>query len=82
MESDVNTVLWAVGRTPQTDLLEVGAAGLEMDKAGNLVVDDQQNTNVPGLYAVGDVAGKVRPVYQISNILYTTLGMPHKKGFF
>jgi len=59
VESDVNTVLWAVGRTPQTDLLEVGAAGLEMDKAGNLVVDDQQNTNVPGLYAVGDVAGKV-----------------------
>lgn len=32
--------------------------GVEMDKRGNIVVDDYQNTNVPGIYAVGDVIGK------------------------
>jgi len=58
VETDVSTVLWAIGRVPQTDILDTAAAGLSLDKAGNILVNEQQNTNVEGVYAVGDVAGK------------------------
>ena len=60
VETDVSTVLWAIGRVPQTDILDTAAAGLSLDKAGNILVNEQQNTNVEGVYAVGDVAGKVK----------------------
>jgi len=55
---DVNQVLWAIGRRPLTDELECAKAGLDMDNLGNLLVDEFQNTNVPGIYSVGDAAGK------------------------
>ena len=32
--------------------------GVELDRAGNVVVDEFQNTSVPGVYSVGDVQGK------------------------
>ena len=56
---EVDQVLWAVGRRPQTDVLDCAAVGLELDRAGNVVVDQFQNTNLSGVYALGDVAGKV-----------------------
>ena len=31
---------------------------MKMDSKGHVIVDDYQNTNVPGIYAVGDVIGK------------------------
>ncbi len=48
-------VLLAVGRRPNTDDLGLEAAGLETDDRGYLVVDDQLRTNVPGIWAIGDV---------------------------
>jgi pyruvate/2-oxoglutarate dehydrogenase complex dihydrolipoamide dehydrogenase (E3) component len=50
-------LLVAVGRTPNTDALCVRAAGLETDESDYLRVNDRLETNVPGVYALGDIAG-------------------------
>lgn len=50
-------LLVATGRVPNSDLLEPTAAGLELDAGGYLVVDERLQTNVPGIYALGDIAG-------------------------
>lgn len=51
-------VLLAVGRKPNTDDLNLAAAGIETDKRGYIVVDDQLRTTVPGVWAMGDCNGK------------------------
>ncbi|RWL02190.1 FAD-containing oxidoreductase [Mesorhizobium sp.] len=51
-------VLLAVGRTPNTDDLGLDKAGIEVDKRGFIVVDDQLRTSVPGIWAMGDCNGK------------------------
>ena len=51
-------VLLAVGRRPNTDDLGLEAAGIETDDRGYVVVDDQLRTNVPGIWALGDVNGR------------------------
>ena len=53
-----DVLLWAVGRVPNTDSLGCQDIGLNLDKAGHIMVDEYQNTNIAGLYALGDVAGK------------------------
>ncbi|HKJ76180.1 MAG TPA: glutathione-disulfide reductase [Gammaproteobacteria bacterium] len=55
-----DTLIWAVGRAPATAELDLEAAGVETDEIGNIPVDDYQNTNVEGIYAVGDVIGKAQ----------------------
>lgn len=50
-------VLVAVGRKPNTDGLNVEAIGLETDPRGFVPVDAHYRTNVPGVYAIGDVIG-------------------------
>ncbi len=52
-------LIWAIGREPQTDGLGLPAAGVATDARGHVIVDDFQDTNVPGIHAVGDVTGKV-----------------------
>jgi pyruvate/2-oxoglutarate dehydrogenase complex dihydrolipoamide dehydrogenase (E3) component len=51
-------VLLAVGRRPNTDDLGLTKAGVAVDKRGNIVVDDQLHTSVPGIWALGDCNGK------------------------
>jgi len=51
-------VLLAVGRRPNTDSLGMEKAGVQLDKQGYIVVDDQLRTNVPGIWALGDCNGK------------------------
>lgn len=51
-------VLLAVGRRPNTDDLGLEAAGVETDPRGYIVVDDELRTNVPGIWAMGDVNGR------------------------
>ncbi len=53
-----DSLIWAIGRDPATDSLGIESAGMSLDAGGHVVVDDWQNTNVPGVYAVGDVTGK------------------------
>jgi pyruvate/2-oxoglutarate dehydrogenase complex dihydrolipoamide dehydrogenase (E3) component len=50
-------LLLAAGRVPNTDALNLPAAGVQTDKRGNIVVNDRLETNVPGIYALGDVNG-------------------------
>lgn len=52
---DVDCLIWAVGRTPATDNLGLENAGVATDKQGKIITDKFQNTNVDGVYAVGDV---------------------------
>jgi pyruvate/2-oxoglutarate dehydrogenase complex dihydrolipoamide dehydrogenase (E3) component len=50
-------LLVAAGRTPNTDRLNLAAAGVATDGRGFVRVDERLRTNVPGVYAVGDVNG-------------------------
>ncbi len=50
-------VLLAVGRTPNTSDLGLDQAGIAIDEHGYIVVDDQPQTNVPGIWALGDCNG-------------------------
>ncbi|MGA7755805.1 MAG: FAD-containing oxidoreductase [Candidatus Sulfotelmatobacter sp.] len=51
-------VLLAVGRTPNTNDLGLDRAGVATDHRGYIVVDDQLQTNVPGIWALGDCNGR------------------------
>ena len=53
---EVETLLVATGRTPNSDLLDVAATGVEMDEHGHVRTDDTYRTNVPGIWAIGDLA--------------------------
>ncbi|HWQ62231.1 MAG TPA: dihydrolipoyl dehydrogenase [Negativicutes bacterium] len=50
-------ILIAVGRTPNTEGLNLAAAGVAMDRKA-IKTDERMKTNVPGIYAIGDVNGK------------------------
>ena len=50
-------VLVAVGRVPNGHAVDAGAAGVEVDERGFIPVDASMRTNVPGIYAIGDIAG-------------------------
>ncbi len=51
-------LLLAVGRVPNTDDLGLDAAGIDANRFGLINVDEQLRTNVPGVWAIGDVNGK------------------------
>ncbi len=53
--SGFDSVLWAIGRRPNTDDLGLEHVGVEMDRSGFIVTDEWQNTSVEGVYALGDV---------------------------
>jgi pyruvate/2-oxoglutarate dehydrogenase complex dihydrolipoamide dehydrogenase (E3) component len=50
-------LLVSAGRVPNTDRLNLAAAGVEIDKKGFVKVNEKLETNVPGIYALGDVKG-------------------------
>ncbi|XP_062381310.1 glutathione reductase, mitochondrial isoform X2 [Sardina pilchardus] len=55
---EVDCLLWAIGREPNTNGLNISQMGVEVDERGHIVVDEFQNTTRQGIYAVGDVCGK------------------------
>lgn len=56
--SGFDEVIFAVGRSPSTGDLGLEAAGVEVDKRGYIPVDKYQQTNVPSIFAIGDVTGQ------------------------
>jgi pyruvate/2-oxoglutarate dehydrogenase complex dihydrolipoamide dehydrogenase (E3) component len=50
-------VLVAAGRAPNTEALDLPAAGVETNPRGFVTVNERLETNVPGIYAIGDVNG-------------------------
>ena len=53
-----DSVIWAVGRAPNTRGLALEMAGVEVRANGIVPTDGYQNTNVPGIYAIGDITGR------------------------
>ncbi|MGH7003156.1 MAG: dihydrolipoyl dehydrogenase, partial [Alphaproteobacteria bacterium] len=52
---DADVVLVSTGRKPYTDGLGLKEAGVEVDERGRVAIDDHWQTNVKGVYAIGDV---------------------------
>lgn len=59
-------VLFAIGRTPNSDTLAVTATGVAVDADGRVLVDAHQRTNVDGIYALGDISG-ARQLKHVAN---------------
>ncbi len=72
-----DTLLMATGRVPNTDILGVSEAGVELDQRGYVKTDEYLQTNVPGIWALGDIVGRyllkhsanLEAAYAANNIL-------------
>lgn len=53
-----DTLIWAIGRAPTSEGLGLDTAGIERNAAGFISTDIYQNTNVAGIYAIGDVTAR------------------------
>jgi len=51
-------ILSAVGRRPNGDLIDANKAGINVDENGFIAVDKQMRTNVPHIFAIGDIVGQ------------------------
>jgi len=56
----VEKLVWAIGREPATDNINLELAGVELNERGFIVTDKYQNTTVEGVYAVGDNTGRAQ----------------------
>ncbi|MEG9480974.1 glutathione-disulfide reductase [Mannheimia sp. HC-2023] len=54
-ETTIETLVWAIGREPATDVINLDVTGVQTNERGFIKVDKFQNTNVPNIYAVGDI---------------------------
>ncbi len=63
-EVEVDQLLVATGREPNTDLLDAEAGGLECHHYGTIVVDDYMRTTAEGVWAIGDIANE----YQLKHV--------------
>ncbi len=54
-----DTLIWATGRHPLTRGIGLEAAGVSLDAHGFITVDKYQQSNIEGVYAIGDVTGQV-----------------------
>ena len=52
---NVDTLIWAIGRHPATDAINLAATGVATNDYGYIKVDEYQQTNVEGIYCVGDI---------------------------
>ncbi|SIT44041.1 putative pyridine nucleotide-disulphide oxidoreductase [Paraburkholderia ribeironis] len=55
---EASHLLFATGRAPNTDDLGLATAGIATDRHGTIPVDGQLRTNVPGIWAIGDINGR------------------------
>ena len=54
----VDALLWAIGRSPNTESLDTARAGVKQDAGGFIPTDKFQQTNIENIYALGDVTGR------------------------
>ena len=57
---ETDLLMWAIGRTPHTKGLGLEEVGVALDKDGAVIVGDDNRSNVPSIYAVGDVTNRVQ----------------------
>jgi glutathione reductase (NADPH) len=55
-----DTVIWAIGRLPEVEDLNLEQAGVSLDAYGFIVTDQYQVTSTAGVYAIGDVTGRAQ----------------------
>lgn len=55
----VDCLIWAIGRAANTSGFGLEKTGVELTERGNIYSDAFENTSVPGIYALGDVTGKL-----------------------
>lgn len=55
---DIDTCLWAIGRAPELKNLNLEVTGVKLNEKSHIPVDDYQNTNIPHIFALGDVCDK------------------------
>ncbi|MET9618634.1 mycothione reductase [Kitasatospora indigofera] len=63
---EADTLLVAVGRTPNSDTIDADRAGIALHEDGRIVVDAQQRTTAPRVFALGDVCTRV-PLKHVAN---------------
>ncbi|MFT6897292.1 MAG: glutathione reductase (NADPH) [Paraglaciecola sp.] len=56
---EADCIIWAIGRVPANDKIGLDKVGVKVNEQGYIAVDKYQNSNVKGIYAVGDNIGKV-----------------------
>ena len=54
----VDSILWAIGREPNTALLDLDKTGVQVNSEGFIHTDDLQRTNVENIFALGDITGR------------------------
>ncbi|KAF5530180.1 glutathione reductase [Fusarium napiforme] len=59
MLEDLDTLIWAIGRTPEVQGLGLDVVGVKQNERGQIITDEYQNTNVENIYSLGDVVGKI-----------------------
>ncbi|KAJ3480316.1 hypothetical protein NLG97_g8101 [Lecanicillium saksenae] len=57
--TDVDHLIWAIGRTPETRGIGLEEAGVKINDKGYIEVDEYQNSTVENIFALGDATGKV-----------------------
>jgi len=57
---DADLLLWAVGRSPNTEGLGLEKAGVELGKNGAILVDEDNQSSIPSIYAIGDVTDRIQ----------------------
>ena len=55
----VDCLIWAIGRKPNTKPLDLNLTNIQLNDQGFIQVDSFQNTTETGVYAIGDITGKV-----------------------
>lgn len=58
-QQNIDCLIWAVGRKPNTQTLNLETTAVQIDEFGYIKVDKFQNTTQAGIYAVGDITGQV-----------------------
>lgn len=56
---EVDELVWAIGRNPEVEGLNLQSAGIAQNPRGQVIADEYQNTNVENVYSLGDVVGKL-----------------------
>lgn len=55
---NVDALIWAIGRTPLTQNINLNVTGINPDEHGFIKTDEFQNTVIDGIYALGDITGR------------------------
>ena len=75
-------LLIAIGRIPNSDLLNIEKSGVKMNERGFIVVDEYLETNIKGIFALGDIVGKYQFKHNANNeaqYAYNNIVHPDKK---